>query len=226
VWTINGNNIYYNRGNVGIGTDGLLTERLNIKGNVIIIGNLSLPRGYSIILPGEGVDEDGDGYYRIGSSYVATIISSTGVRTTNLPGTDCYDRNASAHPGQTRYFQYHRGDNSFDYDCDRHVTYMRRGIKTFLPYGRDIGREMINSTLSECTNLSGFGEWWRLTVLQEDFRGASPHIIMEGDTEYSCPTEYFFAKSVNNLLYCYRNFNDCSNNRAAVQPYSQPAYRR
>ena len=30
---------------------------------------------------------------------------------------DCYDGNADAKPGQTNYFDVHRGDN-FDYDCD------------------------------------------------------------------------------------------------------------
>ncbi|MBI3200607.1 MAG: hypothetical protein HYZ29_03620 [Myxococcales bacterium] len=31
---------------------------------------------------------------------------------------DCYDENPEAHPGQTRYYEQHRGDGSFDYDCD------------------------------------------------------------------------------------------------------------
>ncbi|MEZ4226489.1 MAG: hypothetical protein R3B13_36420 [Polyangiaceae bacterium] len=33
-------------------------------------------------------------------------------------GLDCYDQNPEAHPGQDRYFAQHRGDKSFDYDCD------------------------------------------------------------------------------------------------------------
>ena len=32
--------------------------------------------------------------------------------------TDCYDSNANANPKQTSYFSVHRGDNSFDYNCD------------------------------------------------------------------------------------------------------------
>lgn len=32
--------------------------------------------------------------------------------------TDCYDSNASARPGQTQCFSSHRGDGSFDYNCD------------------------------------------------------------------------------------------------------------
>jgi hypothetical protein len=31
---------------------------------------------------------------------------------------DCYDLNPSTYPGQTEWFQVHRGDGSFDYDCD------------------------------------------------------------------------------------------------------------
>ncbi len=31
---------------------------------------------------------------------------------------DCYDENPEAHPGQTHYFAQHRGDGSYDYDCD------------------------------------------------------------------------------------------------------------
>ncbi|MBK7584036.1 MAG: hypothetical protein IPI67_28045 [Myxococcales bacterium] len=31
---------------------------------------------------------------------------------------DCYDENPEAHPGQTRYYSQHRGDGSFDFDCD------------------------------------------------------------------------------------------------------------
>lgn len=31
---------------------------------------------------------------------------------------DCYDGNAEARPGQTARFSVHRGDGSFDYDCD------------------------------------------------------------------------------------------------------------
>jgi hypothetical protein len=35
---------------------------------------------------------------------------------------DCFDGNPSAKPGQTAYFTTHRGDNSFDYDCDGQAT--------------------------------------------------------------------------------------------------------
>ena len=39
---------------------------------------------------------------------------------------DCYDQNASAHPGQSHNFATDRGDGSFDYDCsggtEAHLT--------------------------------------------------------------------------------------------------------
>ncbi len=37
-------------------------------------------------------------------------------------GLDCYDQNPEAHPGQQRSFAQHRGDKSFDYDCDGRST--------------------------------------------------------------------------------------------------------
>lgn len=35
---------------------------------------------------------------------------------------DCYDENPEAHPGQTHFFSQHRGDGSFDFDCDGRST--------------------------------------------------------------------------------------------------------
>ncbi|MCC6216527.1 MAG: hypothetical protein IT376_16815 [Polyangiaceae bacterium] len=35
---------------------------------------------------------------------------------------DCFDRNAEARPGQQQRFEQHRGDGSFDYDCDGQQT--------------------------------------------------------------------------------------------------------
>jgi hypothetical protein len=47
-----------------------------------------------------GLDDDQDGY-------IDWVFG----------GPDCYDNNASAHPGQEGYFTQQRGDGSFDYDC-------------------------------------------------------------------------------------------------------------
>ncbi len=38
-------------------------------------------------------------------------------------GNDCYDTSNSVHPGTTWWFSTHRGDGSFDYDCDGVITY-------------------------------------------------------------------------------------------------------
>ncbi len=35
---------------------------------------------------------------------------------------DCYDQNRRARPGQRDYYAVHRGDGSFDYDCDGRQT--------------------------------------------------------------------------------------------------------
>ena len=57
------------------------------------------------------IDADGDRY-----------APSSGTKTcranSQLAGTDCYDSNANANPGQTLYFTTHRGDGSFDYNCN------------------------------------------------------------------------------------------------------------
>jgi hypothetical protein len=36
---------------------------------------------------------------------------------------DCYDNNGSAHPGQNQFYTVHRGDGSFDYDCNGSIEY-------------------------------------------------------------------------------------------------------
>lgn len=51
-------------------------------------------------------DRAGDGY---GASSVNHPMTA---------GTDCNDYQWRVFPGQTDYFTSHRGDGSFDYDCD------------------------------------------------------------------------------------------------------------
>lgn len=59
-----------------------------------------------------GTDADGDNYF-------SETLGHTGTcQTTGYPYTDCYDANSNAKPGQTSYFTSHRGDGSFDYNCD------------------------------------------------------------------------------------------------------------
>lgn len=63
-------------------------------------------------------DSDGDGY-----GDASSIKLSTGRPKGYVDnGLDCYDRNANAFPGQTKSFSNHRGDGSFDYDCDMSST--------------------------------------------------------------------------------------------------------
>ncbi len=64
-------------------------------------------------------DADGDGFGSPNLNY-----STLGCATKKPVGfvanaDDCYDNNANAKPGQTAYFTVHRGDGSFDYNCDK-----------------------------------------------------------------------------------------------------------
>ncbi len=60
-------------------------------------------------------DEDGDDY-----GVMASKKCTCGKRApySASAGGDCYDKNPSVHPGQTEFFANHRGDGSFDYNCD------------------------------------------------------------------------------------------------------------
>jgi hypothetical protein len=60
-------------------------------------------------------DADKDGY---GNPATPTSFSGACAPGYVADKTDCYDANASAHPGQTAYFTTQRGDGSFDYDCN------------------------------------------------------------------------------------------------------------
>ena len=59
-------------------------------------------------------DSDGDTYGDPAVT-VDACAQAPGVTTNN---SDCYDNNADARPDQTAYFSVHRGDGSFDYDCN------------------------------------------------------------------------------------------------------------
>lgn len=59
-------------------------------------------------------DADGDKY---GDPSQPAHACSTPSGHVDNPG-DCYDKNANASPKQTDYFEQHRGDGSFDFDCD------------------------------------------------------------------------------------------------------------
>lgn len=61
-------------------------------------------------------DSDGDGF----GNAAASIFGCANKKPTGYVAdkTDCYDGNPNAKPGQTQWFPTHRGDNSFDYNCD------------------------------------------------------------------------------------------------------------
>ena len=62
-------------------------------------------------------DLDGDGYGDIDFTQ-CLCDPDAGNDYDVTDSTDCYDSNASAHPGQTTYFTSARGDGSYDYNCD------------------------------------------------------------------------------------------------------------
>lgn len=64
-------------------------------------------------------DLDGDGY-GFGPSYNCGSLPQAGWAD---KGGDCYDGNAMAKPGNATWFITHRGDGSFDYNCDGVTTY-------------------------------------------------------------------------------------------------------
>jgi len=67
------------------------------------------------------VDGDSDGYPSTATQYAQAAAPSQGRRRylmSSVSSTDCYDSNANAKPGQTQYFSAHRGDGSYDYNCD------------------------------------------------------------------------------------------------------------
>jgi hypothetical protein len=104
------------------------------KNNATIIINKNgsaLKKGYlyyQIQTPGvKDADEDGFMYPSTSTlsttkyySFTPTLGASGYVRVSLASTTkaDCYDQNAEARPGQTEYFTVHRGDGSFDYNCN------------------------------------------------------------------------------------------------------------
>jgi hypothetical protein len=66
-------------------------------------------------------DLDADGF----GDDNASVTSCTQPSGYSLIGGDCYDTNDRAHPGATGNFMAHRGDGSFDFDCDGVETLAR-----------------------------------------------------------------------------------------------------
>ena len=62
------------------------------------------------------LDSDRDGYGAPSSGQC--WCGSGNDQHTATTNNDCWDGNADARPGQTKYFTAHRGDGSYDYNCD------------------------------------------------------------------------------------------------------------
>lgn len=87
-----------------------------------------------------------------------------------LLGTDCYDYNADARPGQTSFFTVHRGDESFDYNCDD-VEELEDAVVADCPKELEVcengaGWNPFGSTPDIC---GGSGDW--LTCQHNPFTG-------------------------------------------------------
>jgi hypothetical protein len=64
-------------------------------------------------------DDDRDGYGA--AAAVETCVPEPGWTRDDR---DCYDDNADAHPKQDAFFAVHRGDATFDYDCDEVTAFL------------------------------------------------------------------------------------------------------
>ena len=61
------------------------------------------------------MDADGDGY---GDPATALCLCAPAAPNDVADGSDCFDSNDQAHPGQTDTYDVDRGDGNFDYDCN------------------------------------------------------------------------------------------------------------
>jgi hypothetical protein len=67
------------------------------------------------------LDADNDGYRPNATAMVTSPDADCydyGEASFGAPTTDCYDNNSSANPGSSSWFTNHRGDGSYDYNCD------------------------------------------------------------------------------------------------------------
>lgn len=95
---------------------GVLT--LESAGDVAIAGvlresNKVIPKGltcFARLFP----DKDKDGF---GDAAAAAVLLASAPELV-ADNRDCYDQNKEVFPGQDKYFDAHRGDSSFDFNCD------------------------------------------------------------------------------------------------------------
>ncbi|MEL6346997.1 MAG: putative metal-binding motif-containing protein [Myxococcota bacterium] len=98
-------------------------------------------------------DEDGDTY---GISGTPQCWCDEGEAPyTGLDTRDCYDKNAEANPDATDSWRIHRGDGSFDYDCDgsetKYYTARSAGCSwDFEPFSCELDSEGWDGSVPDC----------------------------------------------------------------------------
>ena len=105
-------------------------------------------------------DIDGDTY---GDPSLVQCLCGPSPPYTSLNGDDCHDGNPFAWPGATGFHEQHRGDGSFDYDCD--------------------GSEEVETTdLGSC----GVDQWGLCYLEQEGWVGGAPGCGVVGNWLSNC----------------------------------------
>ena len=98
-------------------------------------------------------DMDGDGYG--GFAVSACVGNAPPDGLVQKYFVDCYDDNDAAHPGQSSYFSVHRGDGSFDYNCDTVIT--KRSLSSDTGCSWDAAGLTCDSTGSASVSLAACG---------------------------------------------------------------------
>jgi hypothetical protein len=123
------------------GVDGADGGTLTVSGSITVPAGATLVYGSTLNVSGTlnvnstGVlqsgdicmtDADSDGYAANTTQYADGSSCASGRRRRYLMASittlDCYESNGNAHPNQTAYFTYSRGDGSYDYNCDGSTT--------------------------------------------------------------------------------------------------------
>jgi hypothetical protein len=103
------------------------------------------------------LDVDNDGYPPdINGTQYTSSGTSVRERRTLVKQNDCYDSNSNAHPGQYQFFTAHRGDGSYDYDCDG-TTAFQYGESNCTDILMPNGYEGFNPMVSSC---GSYGTYW------------------------------------------------------------------
>lgn len=91
---------------------------VSINSGSIVIGSSGQLREAYLYM----ADSDSDGYPANSTQYTGSASGRRRRSVLTSYTTDCYDSNSNAKPGQSSYFTTHRGDGSFDYNCDGSQT--------------------------------------------------------------------------------------------------------